>query len=1159
MLKRSILAAGALLCSANLLAQTDIRQGLVAYWPLDTVVDVFGDGTTFTTPELVAGQDFDLIGMDATAVVEGRRANALNFNGTSQHAVRYHDLSVDTGLPIYRNRAFTVSFWVKATLPRVNDTRVFAEANHVSGSIAAHRNPLFNIGTHNTDAANSGALDLYIRNDANAVQREHIKSTAQPYDGNWHHVVYTDNNGDVTLYVDGVADATNFDYTKSTLTLLNTTLAAIQRDNVAARFAGALDDVALWERILSQAEVTQLFENGIVTPIPPQSAFFTQQPPATSTTSLGHRVTFTATAVGTRPLTYQWFRGETPIEGATISTLTINNVLASDAGSYRLQATTPGGSTFSEPVVLTVQADPAPDVRAGLLNYWPLNSGTTTTPDLYSGNDMQLVNMDASNFIAGQRGQALTFNVDPFTADEYAFRTTGSPISQNPNFSVAFWVRAPLDTNDRRIFSEASTSDQDTLFNLGTASNANGVTQGLDVFIRNDDGGVPVNHRRGQRTVFDGNWHHVTWVDANGAARLYVDGVLDPTDFTYTRGTITPNTTSLAAIFRTGPSAFFTGDIDEVAAWNRALTYTEIQEIFNTGVPAPAGIIPAAISVQPVGANLYQGDRIILSADATGTAPLEFQWLKDGQPIPGATSRTLFLSNVQVSDTGSYQLRVRNAAPDAALSNPAQVNVTAVTGLTTALISYWPLNELTGAGPLLTPDVVNGNHLTAVNIDASNLVEGHAGNALTFNGTDEYLVRYHEQTPSVGLPFSVNRAFTVSYWVNALEPAGVQDRRMVSEGSTTSNNPLFNIGTDNTANVSSPVLDIFIRYRSGGNPVNHRKTTLAALDGTWHHVTYVDNNGTVQIYVDGVLEPTTDFNYTRGVMDANITSFAAIVRAAVGSYWTGTLDEIAVWGRALSEIEVLNLFANGPQSGGGGSINIAGISLAGSNLRIAVDSTIDPANLKVQSISDVTASNWTDVAVTWTTEGNQRIATFPAPAGNRFFRVVGTTAPPTSSVTVVYQDNFEAQTTWTHGGEGDSWERGTPVNGPGVAFSGSNAFGTDLDAAYAPNTIQFLRSPIIDLTGVTAGRISWMEWRDMETGDLAEVTIRDADNPEIVLAGLGSYTGTRASWARRSFVIPAEALNRRIILDFTFTSDGANTLPRPGWFIDDVQVVKTNP
>lgn len=50
------------------------------------------------------------------------------------------------------------------------------------------------------------------------------------------------------------------------------------------------------------------------------------------------------------------------------------------------------------------------------------------------------------------------------------------------------------------------------------------------------------------------------------------------------------------------------------------------------------------------------------SVNATGTAPLAFQWRKDSQPLSDATNSTLTLTNVQPADAGIYSVVVSNAA-----------------------------------------------------------------------------------------------------------------------------------------------------------------------------------------------------------------------------------------------------------------------------------------------------------------------------------------------------------------------------------------------------------------------------------------------------------------------------------------------------------------
>ena len=69
--------------------------------------------------------------------------------------------------------------------------------------------------------------------------------------------------------------------------------------------------------------------------------------PANKTVNASSNVTFTVSALGDGPLSYQWQKNGTDISGATTSTLALNNVLAPDAGSYAVTITNKFGTNVS--------------------------------------------------------------------------------------------------------------------------------------------------------------------------------------------------------------------------------------------------------------------------------------------------------------------------------------------------------------------------------------------------------------------------------------------------------------------------------------------------------------------------------------------------------------------------------------------------------------------------------------------------------------------------------------------------------------------------------------------------------------------------------------------------------------------------------------------
>lgn len=82
----------------------------------------------------------------------------------------------------------------------------------------------------------------------------------------------------------------------------------------------------------------------------------------------------------------------------------------------------------------------------------------------------------------------------------------------------------------------------------------------------------------------------------------------------------------------------------------------------------PSGIVPdtaPGIVTQPAPVSATAGNTATFAVSATGTAPLAFQWRRNGVAIAGATSAALTIPVVLASDAGDYSVAVTNAAGSA--------------------------------------------------------------------------------------------------------------------------------------------------------------------------------------------------------------------------------------------------------------------------------------------------------------------------------------------------------------------------------------------------------------------------------------------------------------------------------------------------------------
>jgi Concanavalin A-like lectin/glucanases superfamily len=144
------------------------------------------------------------------------------------------------------------------------------------------------------------------------------------------------------------------------------------------------------------------------------------------------------------------------------------------------------------------------------------------------------------------------------------------------SFSIEFWMKGGVDTSATQVM-----AGRDGLLTLPQwwigIQIGTGDVQGL---LKDTDGVAVSLDPNPDVVINDGGWHHIVCVrDAGNNVYLYVDGVeavAQPDSFT--AGFVSTVPLNLGYM---NADYYFDGILDEVALYNKALTPTEIQELFD--------------------------------------------------------------------------------------------------------------------------------------------------------------------------------------------------------------------------------------------------------------------------------------------------------------------------------------------------------------------------------------------------------------------------------------------------------------------------------------------------------------------------------------------------------------------------------------------------
>lgn len=194
---------------------------------------------------------------------------------------------------------------------------------------------------------------------------------------------------------------------------------------------------------------------------------------------------------------------------------------------------------------------------------------------------------------------------------------------------------------------------------------------------------------------------------------------------------------------------------------------------------------------------------------------------------------------------------------------------------------YWRVGEPSGTTAAdSSGNSQTGTYKATPTLGVAGAINGDANTAVTLNGTTQWITVPDSATLDLG------DVFTYEAWIKRSATGGTDCIIDKNEGAG-----IFRFdGEDRLLLRRNSVLDL-------------AKSTTKIADTNWHHVVATKNGATVRIYIDGVNVTGVVTNSTC-VNTASALTIGADESPVLEDFFRGSLDEVAVYGTALSEARV---------------------------------------------------------------------------------------------------------------------------------------------------------------------------------------------------------------------------------------------------------------
>jgi len=289
-------------------------------------------------------------------------------------------------------------------------------------------------------------------------------------------------------------------------------------------------------------------------------------------------------------------------------------------------------------------------------------------------------------------------------------------------------------------------------------------------------------------------------------------------------------------------------------------------------------------------------DLSVFAIDNTGEVTVAEECLLDYERT-ASFNLTVQVSDEDFSESATITIDLNN------LNDPSSVT-------TIGLIGYYPFN---GNG---NDESVNSND---GDVQGPSLVvdrNGCPNSAYSFDGVDDYIVIPHSDNYN----FGVGDDYSISFWIKV--PATQNDLSSTASSIITKEgtaNPVvgypFAVRLANSMNENTGLWNTVYTRRWDTSTCGNTSTSIDehvsstnAIGNTWSNVTIVKSNSNIYLYLDNQLEGSGVDSSTMGCSTTNNYSMFIGKRDGNKRIFTGELDDLRFYDRALSSSEIATVF-----------------------------------------------------------------------------------------------------------------------------------------------------------------------------------------------------------------------------------------------------------